>query len=76
MVLSMKGALMVFDQIIAMTGGGPGNATQSISYVIYHFGFSGGNFAYQSANAVIYFIVVVSISLFQMKVLAKREVDL
>ena len=76
MVLSMKGALMVFDQIIAMTGGGPGNATQSISYVIYHFGFYGGNFAYQSANAVIYFIVIVSISLFQMKVLAKREVDL
>lgn len=76
MVLSLKGSLMVFDQIIAMTGGGPGNATQSISYVIFHFGFSGGNFAYQSANAVLYFIVIVAISLFQLKVLAKREVDL
>lgn len=76
MVLSLKGSLMVFDQIIAMTGGGPGNATQSISYVIYNSGFSGGQFAYQSANAVIYFIVIVSISLFQMKVLSKREVDL
>ncbi|MBU3159184.1 sugar ABC transporter permease [Clostridium frigoris] len=76
MVLSLKNSLMVFDQIIAMTGGGPGNATQSISYVIFHFGFSGGNFAYQSANAVLYFIVIVAISLFQLKVLAKREVDL
>ncbi|MBU3216356.1 sugar ABC transporter permease [Clostridium estertheticum] len=76
MVLSLKNSLMVFDQIIAMTGGGPGNATQSISYVIFHFGFSGGNFAYQSANAVLYFIVIVAISLFQLRVLAKREVDL
>ena len=76
MVLSLKGSLMVFDQIVAMTGGGPGNATQSIAWVIFHFGFSGGNFAYQSADAVLYFIVIVTISLFQLKVLAKREVDL
>ena len=76
MVLSLKGSLMVFDQIVAMTGGGPGNATQSIAWVIFHFGFSGGNFAYQSADAVLYFIVIVAISLFQLKVLAKREVDL
>jgi len=72
----MKNSLMVFDQVIAMTAGGPGNATQSISYVIYHFGFSGNHFAYQSANAVMSFIVIVSISLFQIKVLAKREVEL
>lgn len=76
MVLSLKGSLMVFDQIVAMTGGGPGSATQSIAYVIFHFGFSGGNFAYQSADAVLYFIVIVAISFFQMKVLSKREVEL
>lgn len=73
MVLSMKGFLMVFDQVVAMTGGGPGTATQSISYVIYKGGFSQGNFAYQSANAVIYFIIIVAISLFQLRVLEKRE---
>ena len=76
MVLSLKGSLMVFDQIVALTGGGPGNATQSIAYVIFHYGFSGSNFSYQSANAVVYFVVIVTISLFQMKVLAKREVEL
>ena len=73
MVLCMKGFLMVFDQVVAMTGGGPGTATQSISYIIYNGGFNQGNFAYQSANAVIYFIVIVAISLFQLRVLEKRE---
>lgn len=73
MVLCMKNFLMVFDQVVAMTGGGPGGATQSISYVIYNGGFNQGSFAYQSANAVIYFIVIVAISLFQLRVLEKRE---
>ncbi|MEG6590310.1 sugar ABC transporter permease [Paenibacillus barengoltzii] len=75
MVLAMKGGLMVFDQIVALTGGGPGTATRSIALLIYQGGFTGGEFAYQSANAVIYFIVIVAISLFQIKVLQRRELD-
>ena len=73
MVLSMKGFLQVFDQIIALTGGGPGRSTESISLLIYRGGFEGGDFAYQSANAVIYFIVIVIVSVFQLKILNKRE---
>jgi raffinose/stachyose/melibiose transport system permease protein len=42
MVLAMKNALMVFDQIVAMTGGGPGTVTTSISYLIYTGGLAGG----------------------------------
>lgn len=76
MVLAMKGALMVFDQIMALTGGGPGRATQSISLLIYTGGFQGGEFAYQSANAVIYFIVIIVISALQLKFLQKREMDM
>ena len=76
MVLSLKNFLMVFDQIVAMTGGGPGTSTQSISFLIYKGGFQGGEFAYQSANAVVYFIVIVIISLLQLRFLQKREVDM
>jgi raffinose/stachyose/melibiose transport system permease protein len=75
MVLAMKGFLMVFDQIVALTGGGPGKSTESISLLIYRGGFEGGEFAYQSANAVIYFIVIVVISIIQLKFLEKREVE-
>ncbi|WP_409275064.1 carbohydrate ABC transporter permease [Neobacillus sp. SCS-31] len=73
MVLAMKGFLQVFDQIVALTGGGPGRATESIALLIYRGGFEGGEFAYQSANAVLYFIVIVAISVFQLRVLNKRE---
>lgn len=73
MVLAMKNSLMVFDQIVALTNGGPGRATQSISHLIYTGGFEGGEFAYQSANSVIYFIVIAIISIVQIKFLQKRE---
>lgn len=75
MVLAMKSFLMVFDQVLALTGGGPGRATESISVLIYRGGF-GGEFAYQSANSVMYFIVILVISVLQIKVLQKREMDI
>jgi raffinose/stachyose/melibiose transport system permease protein len=76
MVLAMKNSLMVFDQIVALTNGGPGRATQSISHLIYTGGFKGGEFAYQSANSVIYFIVIAIISIVQLRFLQRREMDI
>lgn len=76
MVLAMKNSLMVFDQIVALTNGGPGRATQSISHLIYTGGFEGGEFAYQSANSVIYFILIATISIVQIRFLQRREGDM
>ncbi|SDY30901.1 raffinose/stachyose/melibiose transport system permease protein [Evansella caseinilytica] len=76
MVLAMKNFLMVFDHIMGLTGGGPGRATESISLLIYRGGFQGGEFAYQSANAVIYFIVILAVSVFQIRNLQRREVEM
>lgn len=76
MVLSMKDFLMVFDQIMAMTKGGPAQSTESISYLIYNNGMGGGQFGFQSANAVIFFIVIVAISVFQLNFTGKKEEQL
>ena len=76
MVLCVKNFLMVFDQIMALTKGGPAQSTESISYLIYQNGMGGGQFGFQSANAVIFFIVIVGISLFQLGVLGKKEEQL
>lgn len=73
MVLALKGFLMAFDHIMALTAGGPGRATESISIVIYRGGFEGGQFAYQSANAVIYFVVILTLSIIQLRTLKLRE---
>ncbi len=75
-VLCMKNFLMVFDQIMSLTNAGPNLSTESISILIYKAGIEGSQFGYQSANSVIYFVVIVAISVFQMKVLNKREVQL
>lgn len=76
MVLCMKNFLMVFDQIMSLTKGGPAQSTESISYLIYNNGMGGGQFGFQSANAVIFFIVIVVISVTQMTVLNKKEEQL
>lgn len=73
MVLCGRNYLMAFDQVIALTNGGPGTLTQTISVLIYKRGFNGGQFAYQSANAVIFFVVVITISILQLLVLERKE---
>jgi raffinose/stachyose/melibiose transport system permease protein len=73
MVLSLKNFLQVFDHIIALTNGGPGTATESISLLIYRGGLQGGEYAYQTANAVIYLIVIVGLALVQFRILRSRE---
>ena len=50
-----KNFLMVFDQILSLTKGGPAQSTESISYLIYKNGMDGGQFGFQSANAVLFF---------------------
>lgn len=76
LVLCMKNAMMVFDQIMSLTKGGPSQSTESISYLIYNNGMSGGQFGFQSANAFVFFVVIVAISLFQMKFLGGKEEQL
>ncbi len=72
-VLSLKGALGAFDQIVALTGGGPSEATETVSYLIYSNGLTGGEYAYQTANAVLYFILLALIGFVQLKFFSKRE---
>lgn len=76
MVLSMKDFLMVFDQIVALTKGGPAQSTESISFLIYNNGLGGGQFGFQSANAVVFFVVIVAISVGQLTITGKKEEQL
>ena len=76
LVLSTKNFLIVFDQIVSLTQGGPAQSTESISYLIYKNGMSGGQFGFQSANAVLFFVVIVAISVFQLRFTNKKEEQL
>ena len=76
MVLCMKNFLMVFDQIMALTKGGPAQSTESIPFLTYNNGMAGGQFGFQSANAVVFFVVIVVISVLQMNFLGNKEEQL
>lgn len=76
LVLSTKNLLMVFDQIMSLTKGGPAQSTESISYLIYRNGMDGGQFGFQSANAVIFFFVIVGITVAQLSIMNKKEEQL
>ena len=76
LILSTKNMLMVFDQIMSLTKGGPAQSTESISYLIYKNGMDGGQFGFQSANAVVFFIVIVALSVIQLLITNKKEEQL
>ena len=73
LVLTMKGALGAFDQVVALTGGGPNSATETVTYLIYQGGLTGGEYAYQTANAVMFFIVLAIIAFIQLKFFGSKE---
>ncbi|HST82712.1 MAG TPA: sugar ABC transporter permease [Kineosporiaceae bacterium] len=73
LMLSIIGGIKLFDQVWALTGGGPGHATDTLSTLIYKDAFTLGEFGYSIALAVVLTIIVAVISTGQYAVLARRE---
>jgi raffinose/stachyose/melibiose transport system permease protein len=73
LVLSMKNALGTFDQVVALTDGGPNSSTETVTYLIWKGGLTGGEYAYQTANAVLFFLVLAIIAFIQLKFFGSRE---
>ncbi|WP_163161800.1 sugar ABC transporter permease [Arthrobacter sp. Alg241-R88] len=71
-ILGFKGFLNAYDIIVGLTNGGPGTSTRSIAMTVIA-GFNGGDYAYQMANATIFFVVAVLISLLQLSLTRGRN---
>ncbi|WP_439593816.1 carbohydrate ABC transporter permease [Microbacterium sp.] len=74
LLLTLIGGLGQFDQVIAMTNGGPGTATETISTTIYKIGFQLGDYAYGTALALVMTIVVAILAAVQYR-LTSRQVQ-
>ncbi|MDR7186439.1 raffinose/stachyose/melibiose transport system permease protein [Microbacterium trichothecenolyticum] len=72
-ILGFKNFLNAYDIIVGLTNGGPGTATRSIAMTIFT-GFSGGDYAYQMANATIFFVIALILSLLQLRLTRGRNV--
>ena len=72
-IIGFKDFLHAYDIIVGLTNGGPGTATRSIAMTIFT-GFSGGDYAYQMANATIFFLIAITLSLLQLRLTRGRNV--
>ena len=57
--------LKLFTQVYVLTNGGPSNSTVSVVYQLYKVGFLNNQQGYSSAIAVVFFLIVLAISLLQ-----------
>ena len=73
LIIGFKDFLNAYDIIVGLTNGGPGTATRSIAMTIFT-GFSGGDYAYQMANATIFFLIALSLALLQLRLTRGRNV--
>ncbi|MGY2129753.1 carbohydrate ABC transporter permease [Blastococcus sp. SYSU DS0617] len=62
-VLMLVGSVTTFDTILILTGGGPGTATRVLPLHMYITGFSGFEFGYASAIAVLLLVLGAGLSL-------------
>ena len=72
--LSLTNAFKLFDQNLALTNGAPNKSTEMLALNIYNAFYSNAtNLGIGQAKAVIFFVLVVSISLTQLYITRKRE---
>jgi raffinose/stachyose/melibiose transport system permease protein len=73
-VLNIIGGLKLFDVIIAMTNGGPGYASQSLSTMMYQTYFARQDAGYAASLGNLMFVIISIISLASLVFLRRREI--
>jgi len=72
-VMLTIGSFKVFDLILVMTNGGPGQSTLVLSQYIYQKGFGENQFGYASAVAVSLFLICILVTIYQFLVNKRRD---
>jgi multiple sugar transport system permease protein len=65
----------LFSFVYVITAGGPGFATTTVDYYTYLTTFENGQFGYGSALAVMLFLIVLLLTIAQIKLFPRREVQ-
>jgi len=70
---SIIASFQVFNLIYVMTGGGPGTSTKVYVYYLWENGFSFFKMGYASALAYVLFIIILAITLLQVRFLGRNR---
>ncbi|WP_080832741.1 carbohydrate ABC transporter permease [Cohnella massiliensis] len=73
--MALTNSIKVFDVILSLTGGGPGGTTYSVAYDIYRDTFQNNLYGYGTAKALILFVAVLIITIIQLTIFKRREVE-
>lgn len=65
--LGLVNGLRIFDQIMAMTGGGPAGATETLATQVYKESFALGNFGYGAALALVLTLIILVFAVIQQR---------
>ena len=73
LVTSTIAAFKIFVPVEVLTDGGPSNATRVIVHYIFHLAFRFNRFSYATALSVILAILLIAISIFQLRITRDTE---
>lgn len=73
--MALTNSIKVFDVILSLTAGGPGGTTYSVAYDIYRDTFQNNLFGYGTAKSIVLFVVVLVITIIQLTLFKRREVE-
>ncbi|MGG6309431.1 carbohydrate ABC transporter permease [Paenibacillus macerans] len=76
LLLVLTGSLKVFDLVYVTTNGGPGFATEVMSTYIYRTSFASFKGGYGMALSMMFFLILVIVTVVQMSISRRREVEL
>ncbi|MBS0560371.1 MAG: sugar ABC transporter permease [Proteobacteria bacterium] len=71
-VLRLIDALKAFDTIYVITGGGPGTSSETINILLYQTAFAYYDLGYGSAMVVVFFVLILLISMILLRVRTSR----
>ncbi|MCB0133258.1 MAG: sugar ABC transporter permease, partial [Caldilineaceae bacterium] len=69
------GSFQIFDTVAITTQGGPINATKVLNWFIYEQAFERFNMGYATAVSVVLFLILISVSIIQMRLMRADESD-
>ncbi|WP_210161015.1 carbohydrate ABC transporter permease [Microvirga lotononidis] len=73
-ITSIIASFQVFSQVFVMTGGGPNNSTTTIVHQIYRTAFVHLEVGYASAMALALFVILVAVSMVNLRLVARKEI--
>lgn len=74
--LSMVNSLKVYDLNISLTNGNPFRLSEAVTMNVYQTAFSSNQMGYGSAKALILVMVIAGVSLIQVAITSRKEVEL